>query len=156
MQSLCLFFTEFLILSEDVTLHKHKLFFLVVQLIYLYRIYKVQVSGNCMYARQHFLVWYAILETLLDLFDIYMTLSSSECQNQLCLKLSSFWYWIMQITNQPIPWDRAIAKLVVPQLVKKFLTSYVSEGSLLILQELTACSYPAPDEFSPHHHVLFL
>lgn len=156
MQSLCLFFTEFLIVSKDVTLHKHKLFFLVFQLNYLYRVYKVWVSRNYMCARQQFLVWYAILETLLDLFNIYMTLFSSDCQNQMCLKLSSVWYCIMQITNHPTPWERALAKLVVPQLVKKFLTSYVSEGSLLIFQELTTCPYPAPDEFSPHHPVLFL
>lgn len=129
---------------------------LVFQLNYLYRVYKVWVSRNYLYARQQFLVWYAILETLLDLFDIYMTLFSSDCQNQMCLKLSSFWYWIMQITNHPNPWERALAKLVVPQLVKKFLTSYVSEGSLLILQELTTCLFPAPDAFSPHHPVLFL
>jgi hypothetical protein len=153
---ICLSFTEFLFVVKMLHFININYSFLCFQLNYLYRIYKVWVSRNCVYARQPFLVWYAILEMLLDLFDIDMTLSSSDCQNQMCLKLSSFWYRIMQITNHPAPWDRALAKLVVPHLVKKVLTSYVSEGSLLILQELTTCPYTAPDEFSPHHPVLFL
>lgn len=92
MQLLCLFCTQFLILSKDVTLNKHKLLFLVFQLNYLCRVYKVRVLRNCMYAGQQFLARYAILETLLDLYDIYVTLFSSDCQNQMCLKLSSFLY----------------------------------------------------------------